>query len=640
MKKFLTLFLSLFIGLTMLNAQTVYWGEGATAAQGQFDGGLNGWTTTNTLEPANVWTWEPQGSVGSGALATDNLHINSSTFSNGAMTLNADFYSTGGDPNNLPEQPYPTYISELISPTINLSAATVAVSLEFHQLVRLLNEAIDGEPVTGFATSTDNGNTWSDWTDINPSLAANAPALDGAKSFPINGAGSSQFKVKFRFSGDFYFWAIDDVKIVARPSTDIRINTSWVAVAPYTKMPKTMVQDVNFMADIQNVGSLNQENVNLNVKVTKSGTQVYTNDYFYGDLQVDSTNENKIFDGSFIPSTEVGTYTVNYTLSSDSIDANNTNNLYSYTFGVTDKLFAKENITTSNADSYTIVSPADGSWSGGNHSWAVGNYFYVPTAGNELENVVFGINHDPAHNGKDLIIKVYEIAETSVDGSIDSDERILVGLTSFTIPSTPATGAKQYTIAVPDFNTNLPIQFKANTQYLVALEWIDDDTDNNFVFLFSTAVDYLPVSFLTNQLFTDGLIDSPRYITGLSISDDLNTDDFSTFGFSGSYIPYVRMNVRPTTVANHEIELPASTIAIYPNPVQSELNLNIKTGKDAQNSLLQIFDATGKLVQTEKVSFNQLLTKTLNVSNLPIGSYTIKFSSGNEFAKKQFNVVR
>lgn len=131
---------------------------------------------------------------------------------------------------------------------------------------------------------------------------------------------------------------------------------------------------------------------------------------------------------------------------------------------------------------------------------------------------------------------------------------------------------------------------------MIALEWNDTDSDTNFPFAFSTAIDYLPVSFVTDNLFENGIINSPRYITGLSISEDLGSDSYSTFGFSGSYIPYIRMNVKQSVVNNNEVELSASSLNVFPNPVKDQLNLSINLDQVSDHTTVEVYNTLGALI--------------------------------------------
>ena len=70
------------------------------------------------------WVWSPNGNVGYDIFGfAAGTTINSSTRANGSVQINALYQSSLGDAGYSPVQPYPVYITELISPVIDISAA-------------------------------------------------------------------------------------------------------------------------------------------------------------------------------------------------------------------------------------------------------------------------------------------------------------------------------------------------------------------------------------------------------------------------------------------------------------------------------------------------------------------------------------
>lgn len=65
---------------------------------------------------------------------------------------------------------------------------------------------------------------------------------------------------------------------------------------------------------------------------------------------------------------------------------------------------------------------------------------------------------------------------------------------------------------------------------------------------------------------------------------------------------------------------------LYPNPAQNEIRILFANGAE-ENSAIEIYDATGRLVQMQQVSAGSRI-ETLNVSELPNGIYSCRVSSG------------
>jgi len=76
-------------------------------------------------------------------------------------------------------------------------------------------------------------------------------------------------------------------------------------------------------------------------------------------------------------------------------------------------------------------------------------------------------------------------------------------------------------------------------------------------------------------------------------------------------------------------EAAASSISVYPNPSYGILNVSL-TATLAQNSVIEIYDALGKLVVKQLVA-NEL--NTINISNLDNGIYIFKVISNNTILK-------
>ncbi|MFN0201624.1 MAG: T9SS type A sorting domain-containing protein, partial [Bacteroidia bacterium] len=77
------------------------------------------------------------------------------------------------------------------------------------------------------------------------------------------------------------------------------------------------------------------------------------------------------------------------------------------------------------------------------------------------------------------------------------------------------------------------------------------------------------------------------------------------------------------------IELPENeSFMIYPNPVQSKLEIQVKE-RDIENATLYLYDLAGRLVMESKVS--SALQQGISVAHLPSGVYSLQI--GKEMHK-------
>jgi hypothetical protein len=136
--------------------------------------------------------------------------------------------STTETPGTLTQNPF---VAQLISPPMDLSAASSGALLVFEQYVR---HCCDSESFVSVDFSFDDGDTWLPFNVFTPfgglvnvdlqiettlclnELIQNAPDL-------------SNVRFRFNWSGpqSHYFWMVDDVSIIAPPANDISIGTVW-----------------------------------------------------------------------------------------------------------------------------------------------------------------------------------------------------------------------------------------------------------------------------------------------------------------------------------------------------------------------------------------------------------------------------
>jgi hypothetical protein len=174
-------------------SDVVLWGN--ITGQGDFNGGLNGWTS-NAISTGDDWVWE--------ADATSNQYnnaITSPTSANGAALFDAAAFTFAVNPT--PIQPYPIHEAELTSPIIDCSTFS-SIAVKFYQNYNALN----GD--TYFSYSIDGGATFSSLININADVAPNSGTpVPSIKRISIpNAGGSSKVQLRFTANMDIYDWLI------------------------------------------------------------------------------------------------------------------------------------------------------------------------------------------------------------------------------------------------------------------------------------------------------------------------------------------------------------------------------------------------------------------------------------------------
>jgi len=538
------------------------WGN--NPGEGDFNGGLNSWEVNNIscgngAMEFDLWRWDAGGALTGNAFG--NNAIGSPTRCNGAMVFNSDGYDSTGDPDLTGTGPCTApQNGELISPVIDLSnTAAAGASLEFYQVTRQFQSRY----FVGY--STNNGVDWTE-IEINLDLVVNANPTNSLVRIPLpNVVGSSQVRVKFRYQANYYYWAIDDVRIVEQEANNLQVNENFYAVAQNAATPLRMVEPIHFLADISNLGASTQTGVNLNMTILKSDNSVaFDEDLSYGDVGGNAIVENVPFEQSYTPDAIDG-YAATYSITGDQDDFDDTNNELSFQFLVTDSTWAKELGQT------RIVIPAADNWPVGDaHTWAYGNHYATPDLGDQeiyANSISFAIDATQsagAAAGQTPLLVLYQWTDTNNDGNCQDTERLFLAFGSYLVLGTET---EDDIITVP---FEEPVLLESNAHYLAMLEY--NAPENTIIDLWlgaSEAYDYSAMVFLNGP----DILARPRFASMLAIGD-LSTAEFSSVGFGRDIVPVVRLNVDATVIGTKDPLAGNNRVDVYPNPVQDILNLD------------------------------------------------------------------
>lgn len=610
------------------NNSVVFWGANG---EGEFDGGLNDWTTNHEApcDTVELWEWVSNGTT-LGASVANNFGDATSqavTACNGAMVFNSD----GFDQNGICGAPQ---VGELISPVLDLStlvpAGTAGVSVRFHQTTR----QFQSNHIVSY--SNDGGGTWNDIL-INSELEVNTGNANDYTRVFLPGADltSTNFQIKFRYEANYYYWIIDDVQLIETEANNLQANTFY-AIAPNLLTPASQTDSVRFLIDVQNIGASDQTNVNVNMNIVNSGgNEVYNEDLAYGTVPANFLDENRIFPGHFLPDAVVDTYTGTYTVSADDPDFDDTNNAQSFSFQITDSTFAKEEATNLFGASPQGVAEL---------TWTMATTYFVrngedandPNTKYECSSVLIGLDNVADNVGGFVNIYLAEWEDVNNDGISQSTERNgtdggqIVGNFTHTIDGTET----DLLVVLENWNdAGMPIELKANTNYVLSAGLTSAGTSK--IELSSTNDnDYNATGFLTDSLTT-----IPRFSAMWNTTSDdggLNSD-LSPLNVA----PRMRMHINPFTVISVNNPLDeANKVAIYPNPSTDIINMELDLVEDLNNAVVRIIDLNAQNVM--EVNYEKLSSQTLtySVANLSAGTYFLKIQSDKGYVTKKFTIVK
>lgn len=601
------------------------------------------------------WFWSRTGKS-RGAYVGAARAIASPTLANGTAIFDSDYLDNRGVANGFGTGPAPSpHKSELISPTMNVAGYTDLI-VEFNQLYR----AFDSKCYIQY--STDDGATWSKEFFVNGEIAANAstpnPVIatntDSTKKSIIlfGSTGTNKFKVKFVFDGDYYYWILDDVKLINNKYYDMQVNTNFYAIPPSAYTPVNQLDTVRFLADVSNIGTNAMNNVKLQVKVWRDSDKalIYssTTSQYPTSFKPDTSIENRILPDPLLPTaiSQVGKYFGSYRVFGDSskVDINPKNDTVRFEFWVSDTAatnsvvitgVGRSNYTKETANTLT-TRLGNGYWTGTEpRSVRYGNYYRINKGPATITTLTARLNAKAAA-GRRIQGSIYEWKDANDDGRIQGSERTLVAASDTLIPTSTLNANAWYVFKMVDINTNGFFYPKDKTDYIAVVEYdaasIAAPVDSNYIqMVFNDATfNYSAMRYVTDSL------GSPRYSIILGKTAD---SEWSTGGFTNqTLVPVVRLNVLPFKLTNTTTVLNSNNkMTVSPNPVSkgSMVDINVDLEK-ASDVLLRVMSVEGKLMAEQVLDKFKTQNIQLDVNEYPNGTYLVQILTQEGIMTKRF----
>lgn len=602
---------------------------------GQFDGGIGNWTTEGLQcsgadqDPSlAVWQWSPYG-------VTQGLYggtsIASASVCNGAMFFNSDLYDTdnveiGAGPCNALQ------IGELTSPSIDLSGypeETVLV-MKFTQVTRQFQSAY----YVGW--SDDDGANWT-YIPINTEIVVNSGYENSIQRVKLVGAKpTANFKIKFRYEGNYYFWIVDDVKIVEPEDHNIKVASNWVAGPIYPMNHVSQPVTNKFMTDVENKGGRDATNVVLTGSVEDSqGNVIYEATHDYGTIPAGDTIENVVF-GEYVTPSEPGVYKVKYSVTMDSTDFDDSDNSYERNFIVSDKQWGREDGATRSISRAF----ADGE----RVDWIYSNIFLGEKGGASIDSVTFEVvNADDMILLEDPTVSffIYEGEDSDGDLILTNEEYSIVGYGEHVFTDGGDEGYLNLTLPIFDLFSleEKSIVVQEGKFYILGLVYQQPESSTGIQYLFYNANDQY-VQEATEYIGTlDGETYRPysHYKVGF-LSDDVvnisrNRDRFANI------VPTSRFIMDGGVGTKKAPKLNDATFEVFPTNASESVNVAFNFGKNT-DVLVDVVDVNGKSVYNAKFQGQTNQTRDIRVANFAPGSYFVKVTTTEGTLTKPFNVIK
>ncbi len=360
MRKFtLLLVLAVLFAVSAANAQTP-----GTKGNGQvFYSETFGWKNTADpkgwtapagfyfLDPLDIgynWTWWEGPFI---STLTQDPPLQSTTMDNGCLANFLEEYNMGGDLLiNLD--------NSVGFPTMDCSQhSSVVVRYETHfmsySVANMWLEITVDDWVHSAVYSVNFGCGHKDRPDDKPK---GVPAIFEANISDV-AAGMSQVKMRLRWVDTrLYYWAIDDFSLSEAYNNDLKLNyvqMEWAdnddntAMAWIHNIPKTQLDGtggfLNFQSAALNFGEYDQENVYLDVDITKNGTSVFHKTSAPRDVNVLVIDTADIAD-KYSP-VDYGHYKIAWEFKAKEVDNYPVNNKRDVFFNVTDSVYSRSDNT-------------------------------------------------------------------------------------------------------------------------------------------------------------------------------------------------------------------------------------------------------------------------------------------------------
>jgi len=616
----------------------VLWGD--EPGEGDFAGGLNDWTTesvtcSDIADTENaLWTWTSSGlpgyTFGGGSIAP----INSPTICNGAMMFDSGYLDLG-DAGTAGAGTCPVnQEGSLISPVIDVAQFGVfGVSVIFNQSMQRWREGLH---FVDF--STDGGTTWTE-NEINADytyLSTSPTTGDGYynEQFRLRLPGaqtSSELRLRFRFQGTYYWWVIDDVKIVETEANNLVTQKNFYAIPPFATIPSNQVAPWFPENDIMNIGAGPQTNVILNHKITDSNTSqvIYNEDLSYGTIQPDFLAENKIFPTPVMLPSHPASYTAQYLVSQDQTDFDPSNNMIDFGFDVGGDYFAHES-----GESRSVAVANSAYDAGAPLSYGYGNIFR-PVADVEVRAIQWGSANATEMVDKPISLYLLQWTDNNGDQIAESGERKFVGIADYTFTGTEGDGVIIESTLDNFENPGDPIIMKAGFNYIALVEYVAATVDDpQFFLLASEDRNYNATVLASDTAFTKGLTDHRIYMTALEFSPDgvlanvdIEVKDISATDtrvhFGDGIVPVVRLMLTNTNTVD---QLPTyDLVNVYPNPAKDNISVKMEFEKPYTNVHLRLMDNLGRMVYHKDL--NQSISshiESIRTSDFAAGNYLLQ----------------
>jgi hypothetical protein len=418
---------------------------------------------------------------------------------------------------------------------------------------------------------------------------------------------------------------------------DIGATPANVMTAPYGIVPLEQVTPENFTvvpgASIVNNGSNNAANFNISATVEyteldgSNPATVYTESTTLEEtVEPDSTSSLAVLPG-FVPENGIGRYTVTYSVESDSVDQLDFDNTFSSTFTISDSLYSK-----AQWDPETGLPNSTGTFyalEGGGVYELLAPFAFPSGAGLiRIDTILYEVLSATGTTLAEASFEgyVYEWVDADEDSLITNTEVEIVGIATFAFPEDYAEQTGVLRLPVANFETFAepgPIVNPEASAYMVGVR----HTGEGSVFMaFDESISYTQYVDYKVANGTYNIADEPYFVES-DFDPETNTPDFANLGlFAGlardaGVAIAIKTSPLPTSTED-VVGAETFEMDIFPNPTAEKLTTNLTFKQSTSFVEYNITAANGQVLLRElDNSVGQREQAEFNVEALPAGQY-------------------
>ena len=275
------------------------------------------------------------------------------------MLMEADFFNTSPQNGVVGDEIGENAInaSFTVGP-IDLTSDTEQLVLQFYSNYRICCAYSPAESANSTGAndmnvyiSTDGGITFDDLDYIEGNIYETNVEKETFSQIPLGNYSPNIDGVYFKFEwvGTHYFWMIDDLSVIQRPSHDLKMQSAWLTMenpqyVEYYTIPENQMPDQMLIgAEVYNYGYSDEENINLSGSINGTSVEAYIE---YAMLESDSTGliETDYFDVSMLTT---GTYSFTAEITSSGDDPTPEDNTLTREFEISENTYSIDGLYTS-----------------------------------------------------------------------------------------------------------------------------------------------------------------------------------------------------------------------------------------------------------------------------------------------------